>query len=484
MKRQHPFAFIHYGFQFIRGTIFLFIILSFNDFRNGEYLYPILFILGLIVLGMIIGWVRWYFLQYDMDEEQFYIYQGVFAKKYETYPHIKISGVNYSSNRILELLGLTTIAIETAGKSEDSSAKLFLKESDAKVIEENIVYYAKKQGNAEVSEEDKPRKEEPDFKLPWGYLFVMSATSRMMFVVLTVITSSISQVMDTFGEFLIQFPLFAGVNKLDLGEIIVTKPLLFISWIGIAALISWVTGTIITALRYANYRVIRDQDTLHIAYGLWSTKNVALEVNRIQAIRIREGVLRGWLGFHSVEFDSIGYDGDEYTQKALLLPLVRKQRTWSLIERLVPEYYVQPRFVHSPKRARIRFYFRGVIAPTILCMGAGFLWNPIWWLLLVTPLLAYLSELRYRDNGIQTVDGKMVTSSRLLEREIVVIPWPGLQSILRTQSILQLWRNLATYEIAVATDQLELVYKARELDPDLYAELTAFLQQRKEMELD
>ncbi|KGX92486.1 hypothetical protein N781_16375 [Pontibacillus halophilus JSM 076056 = DSM 19796] len=479
MTRQHPFAIAQHGFKFVRNLgIFIFIAI-FQDVLDGEWLFPSLFIIGWFILGALLGFLHWYFLRYDLDTEDLTVYKGVFSKKVETFPYVKISGVHYQSNPLLRLFNLTSLHIETAGNME-TSASLTLKHTTAQEMENTILNYA---DNIELTNEEEhvvveesPEKNTVDYRLPWSYVIVMSATSNSFYAGLILILSSLNRIYDfAFYSFGLNLPLSA--EEFSYGAILALSPLFLLPILLISVLGAWVFGTIIVSLRYANFTVKRDGDKLYMSYGLWTTRHIALEVSRIQAIRIQEGIVRRWLGFNSVAFDSIGYDhSSEGLNETVLLPLVRRKETWELIQRLVPEFYVQPTLSHSPSRARIRFYNRGAFLPLLIPAVAGFFWSPLWWLLIATPFLLYLSELRFRDNGIGTVEDKIVTSSRLIQKEMVVIPWPGLQSIDRTESFFQRRRNLASYQISVATDKVSMMYNANELDPNLHPHLISFMQ--------
>ncbi|MYL32634.1 PH domain-containing protein [Pontibacillus yanchengensis] len=480
MNRQHPFAMVQYMFTFIKGFIFWLIVISFSEIRKGQYLFPSLYLIGMMLIGFVIGLLRWLNTSYDLDEEHFHLKKGIISKTHETYPHIKISGVHYQSNRLLESLGLTSISIETAGKATGASATLFLKKEEAYKLEQNIIYYAQESGNEELTandEESTEDKKRNDFVLPWKYLIIMSATSNSFYIGFAIIISSLNQVYDVLSSMFENSFLFSKVEEFSLSGLFLSNPALFFTMILISALGSWAIGIIILSLRYANFTVRREQNTIHISYGLWTMKNISLEVDRIQAIRVQEGVVRRWIGFNSVAFDSIGFDATGEAEEAVLLPLVKRNQTWSLINKIVPEFYVEPNLTYSPVRARIRFYLRGAIFPLLVIVGAGFIWSMLWWLGVIAPLLVYLSELRYRDNGIQTVSNKVITSSRLIQKETVVIPWQGLQSVMRRESFFQRRRSLATFELAVATDQTTLLYKAAELDTNLYPSIIEFLQQ-------
>ena len=60
-------------------------------------------------------------------------------------------------------------------------------------------------------------------------------------------------------------------------------------------IISYVLGTIITIIRYYNYKVVQQGNHLKISYGLFNVKNLTVPTDRLQAVLEKQSFLRKYL---------------------------------------------------------------------------------------------------------------------------------------------------------------------------------------------
>lgn len=89
--------------------------------------------------------------------------------------------------------------------------------------------------------------------------------------------------------------------------------------------VSWVISTAGYALKYANFKIERNGNEVRIVQGLFDKKEFVLKLHRIQAITVKEGILRQPFGYCSVEVEviqSIEAAGNEVT----LHPFMKKKR--------------------------------------------------------------------------------------------------------------------------------------------------------------
>lgn len=92
----------------------------------------------------------------------------------------------------------------------------------------------------------------------------------------------------------------------------------------ILMIVSWVISTAGYALKYANFKIERNRNEVRIVQGLFDKKEFVLKLHRIQAITVKEGILRQPFGYCSVEVEviqSIESAGNE----VMLHPFMKKK---------------------------------------------------------------------------------------------------------------------------------------------------------------
>ena len=108
-------------------------------------------------------------------------------------------------------------------------------------------------------------------------------------------------------------------------------------------IISYVLGTIITIIRYYNYKVVQQGNHLKISYGLFNVKNLTVPTDRLQAVLEKQSFLRKIFGYTSIHFiitsdmDIESKDDASDNGKIMILPFIRQKEAYEIIGKLVPE---------------------------------------------------------------------------------------------------------------------------------------------------
>lgn len=69
--------------------------------------------------------------------------------------------------------------------------------------------------------------------------------------------------------------------------------------------ISWIISTAGYVLKYANFKIERKGEEIRIVQGLFEKKEFVLKLHRIQAITVKECMLRQPFGYCAVEVEAI-----------------------------------------------------------------------------------------------------------------------------------------------------------------------------------
>src|SRR5690606_23775719 len=131
-------------------------------------------------------------------------------------------------------------------------------------------------------------------------------------------------------------------------------------------LLAFVASVIAEVARFGGFSVTRSGDQLVIRRGLFERREISVSLERIQAIRIVEGLLRQPLGYASLIVETAGH-AEERGQSTQLHPFLHRSQWLSLLGALTPEHAVAPELERPPRRALRRFATR----PTLLALAVA-----------------------------------------------------------------------------------------------------------------
>jgi putative membrane protein len=188
-------------------------------------------------------------------------------------------------------------------------------------------------------------------------------------------------------------------------------------------------GVIFGALRLNRFTLIRDGDVLRNSRGLLGKQTATIPIERVQAVRIVEGLWRMLFGYCTLQVEVAGI-GRANTSQRMLFPLVRTDHAEALIQRALPGLpWPSEPLLALPRRLHRRY----LILPLEYAMGFALLmlFLPGWWKLLAVlplPLGCVLGVARAREARWR-VDHRSVVLRwrRLLSRNTVLARREGVQ---------------------------------------------------------
>ena len=96
---------------------------------------------GLLVVGLIllIHWLSWKFLSYELAEAEFNLYSGIISKKRMHVPYQRVQSVNQTAGILQRILGLCNVQIDTAGGEANEAISLkCIRNSDAEALRSEL----------------------------------------------------------------------------------------------------------------------------------------------------------------------------------------------------------------------------------------------------------------------------------------------------------------------------------------------------------
>ncbi|OJE49576.1 hypothetical protein BAQ49_24280 [Bacillus proteolyticus] len=453
-KRQHPIT-ILLGIRIATLLPFIFLVLFRSDGEVEPWYFLHLVLLAVLFIMAIFSAIKWYFKVYWVENNIVHIKHGVFVKKESYLNKDRVQNISTSSNIIYQMLGLTKLNIEVAGGGSEPEVMLAgIKEDEAKEL---IALLNKKRSAAS---EEVPMAEESKtiYQLTMKEILVASITSGRFGLVF----SGLLLIYTEFNEFLPKWlvsKVEAYVMDNGVYELIVMAAILMA--------VSWVVSTVGYALKYANFKIERTGNEIRIVQGLFDKKEFVLKLHRIQAITVKEGILRQPFGYCSVEVEviqSIEAAGNE----VMLHPFMKKKDVQQLLTYLQLPYETEEEIVHLPKAALRRYIIMGWITSAILAVpivGASIYFKQNSALFTLIPLFiifTLLAYARYKSGGYMIRENQLVMVYRGLAKYTGIMRRRHVQAVGYNQSYFQKKDELCTAVVSVAGNRYKVKHMRKE----------------------
>lgn len=451
---------------------------------------------ALLVVILPLQVLSWAFYTYRYEAGYLHIKSGVIFKKERSIKRERVQTVNIRRGIFQRLLGLASLQVETAGGGSESELSLTavtleeaynIKESlegpaveNDLAPEENAEKAAGEIGDEGVVREEKetaPRaglkalidtalkpgeqtragednQAEATYRITIPELFIAGATSGGFFVLFSVTGLIFSQALpfipDAFWEHLLD-----RVTSTAAGTVVlVVLVLLFLSWL---------ISSLAFMVQYANFTLQRRQDRLQVTWGLIEQKQLTLNLNRLQALVVHEGILRQPFGRCALVAEVAGGGSREQNYITLLFPLLRTDELSHFLARILPEYRLPDTFVPLPGRALRRYMFRAA-APLLLII-VPLQWIPYGWLSISLLILAlFWGYSRYRAGATFLDDKQMTMKFRFVNRFRVLMLRNCIQAFQVSANPFQRWRDLRTARAWVLSSPSGKAFQVADID--------------------
>ncbi len=407
---------------------------------TGAVLGGIVLLGALVVVGHVWGYRHLY---YEIGEEEFSLYSGIFNKKRMHVPYQRVQSVNHTATLLQRLAGVCTVKVETAGGAANEGATVpYVTNADAETL--RLELFARKQAvlagrpiPANVSAASVlaaarqgavPGASVPagasadmggvatqpgvtagtsmpasngmlqadgarnvldgadeilqDVRGVWGgmevdtgqvtyehglsnrELVLTGLTSGTSFVLIVIgLVGTLSQVAGFAFELLgsrasdAANAAFAASASLPIGTVIAG----IATFLAVVAVL-WALSALGSCLTYGGFRARRRDSRIEVEHGLLSRKFHGVDVDRVQSVIIRQGLIRRLMGYCEVslgKIDSVGQSGDDQEANALktglvVHPFVKMDRVPEILAGLVPEFADAPTETRPVARVALR----------------------------------------------------------------------------------------------------------------------------------
>ncbi|MFU8811713.1 MAG: PH domain-containing protein [Balneolaceae bacterium] len=464
-QRQHVIASVTKTLTVIRQNIVSLIVLFVVGSGSETFSLAWIAYIGIPFL-FIAGVASWYRFLYRISDEELHIKSGILVRKNMVLKKDRIQVIDISSGVLLRLFGLVRVDVQTAGSSS-REARI-----DAVTLQraKEIYRLLRENGENADSEQEQPATDKlrQTIKLPVKNLFIAATTSGRFGIILSVIATVYSQIQPVLEDTRI-FEIVADLIPAEAGLV------LFFYILVLFFLIAWFLSFMSTVLTYGNFQLELRDDEVVISRGIFEQKRITVPFHRIQAVHVKEGLLRQPLGYASVHIESAGYGDQAGSGTFVLYPLLPRKKVAQFLERVLPGYHISLDGIKPPARALRRYIFRSAIVITAVVAALYFLLDLPVWIWLFALLSIGWGWLRYRDACLSWNDEFVLVSSRFLSKQTAFIKRNRLQSVQLSASPIQRWRKLSTPVFHVASGDAGQQFQVTDIDAPvaemLYTEL-------------
>ncbi|PFG12430.1 PH domain-containing protein [Bacillus sp. es.036] len=350
----------------------------------------VLLLLGLSIIR--IG-LKWFTHKYSLDNDAFHIKEGIFTKSKRTIPFTKIENINEHTSFFHRLTGTTSIIFETGMKGDEAAVEFdIVSRAKANELKERVATVKETEESDAALETKEKAEREVHFRARKKDLLKASFTSLSFLFFLPLIASFYFKLDDIFG---VEDAEGLFVFLLQSGWLIATIVFLVI-------LVSIVFGISRTFLKYGGFEIATDSDRIYIQKGVLDATKFSILKHRVQAIEIRQTVLKRLLGLAEVKLTSVGEarSDEEKLESNSLYPFLPVHQAYEMIEEILPSYQVTKEMDRLPHAS---LFIRLIRPSFIWIIGTGVLWYfqpdvlTIPWWILSAVLLLFVSVIRYLD---------------------------------------------------------------------------------------
>lgn len=486
-KRLHLWAILFQSVKTLKDFFFGLLPLFILVIRDYLF-YSILGFCIIIILTLGYSILTWFRYTYTLTDDQIKIESGVFIRKKRTISKHRIQSIHLSQTIIHRFFDLTSVQIETAGSDMKVDAKLsavMMREGEK--IRQQL---KPKGGQPTKTEQESSAPDEvnekaysydydyiieqkyPKYELNFKQLFIYGSTSGSFGAILGLLFVFGIQI-----EVFIPERIYQSTTAWLFAQAIGTILILSL----IILLITWFLGVFSKVIRYGDFTIVRFDEELFITRGLFEKKQLSIPLKRIQAVGIKQNLLRQPFGLSTIYVEVAGGDVEKDGTKTILLPLIHKKNWHDFFTQILPEYQLDlTELNHAPKRALPYYLIKSSLSPLI-----AFILTAIFaqsWLLLfgIIFVLAFGFGWHAYKNAASKISQQQLTLQMwLFGRETILLKHQRIQAIEKKQHFIERKLKLATIQASILDNFVGKHYAVNKLEQEDVDEIADWYSYRK-----
>lgn len=434
---------------------------------------------AVIVISTVVMQIKkWLNTEYYVADNILVYKSGVFQKSREEIPFDKINTIDIGQGLFDRILGLCTVKIDSGSAiGKEAELKLKIKYKLAEMLRDTVLSIKNSIADSDLQEEKKEEAPKKVIsireimlyaitkgKLGWalgGYFAVMNFADDVEKITNTTIVKNLTNSID--------------MNNLMLQDR-VKLVFMIIGMLLAVYIVMTLLSIIFEIVKLYNFTIKVQDKNFNISYGLLSKKEYSIPIDKIHALKYKQGILQQALGIYTIEAITIGY-GDEKNEKAILYPIANDDFKQKFLVSLLPEMIFSADIKKPPKHSLKRFITMRVLLPFIVIIPLYFLAKPvpnefkISVILIITLINVLFGYLNYRNTSLGVTEKLILASEGSFVKTTTIIKQSSVQAVERKQNPYQRKAKVCDYLISVYSTSLPEAVKVRHMNESLDNEL-------------
>lgn len=414
----------------------------------------IVLILAVPSLGLSLA--RWLMFRYRLEPEELIIDSGVLSRRRRVIPLARIQNIDLQQSAIERLARVAQLRMETAsggGDTEASLAVLSLPEArqlQAELMRRRAEVRGRDQRDAtdHAGDEGAAARGAGEAGAPGGEgagaprrllqlsmadLSIAGATSNEAGLIAAALATGLELADDLGGVERVQGWLEAVFTRgaaLGVMGAIAAAMAVAVAMI----LVGWILSVFVTVVRYHGFTLTRVGGDIRREFGLFSRHHSTVPLERVQAVRIEQTLLRRPFGLVSLKVETAGAgprqqgggDGSE-----AFVPIARSREVGWLLREVFPDARFEDVELRSVSPlSRRRTFLRLAIPVTLAALGMALLLEPRWLAMLGLLAPAWLfARADYRARAWARPAGYTLVRGGVFTRVSWVVPESKIQTL-------------------------------------------------------
>jgi putative membrane protein len=427
-------------------------------------------VLVLLVIPSVLWAVAEYFAyRYGLTGEELVLDYGVLRRDHRVLPLARVQSIDVRQSALQRLFGVAELHVETAGGETTEAVLSVLGIREAEALRTELL-------SRRTAVEAEPAAGSPPTvlaRLSTGDLVLAGGTSNEAGIIAALLIGAVELIY----EFRVPVPL-PGV---DLRALIFERPVADVVRttvvLGVAVvLLAWIFSIAGALLHYRGFTLERTRNELHKRYGALSRRETSIPLERVQAVRIEESLLRRQLGLAALKIETAGAAPGQGAHRGVeaYLPLARTHQVPGLVAAVFEDLAygsLEFRPVHPLARlhALVRYSAPLLALAAGLTVGFGTRWL---WLLALGPLVYLAAHAHTRNLGYAAAPGYVALRGGFFTRTTWIVPKRRVQTLHLRETPFQRRHGLATLGVDTAAGEASVMDLRSEEARALIADLT------------
>ncbi|MEW8960448.1 PH domain-containing protein [Paraclostridium dentum] len=451
-------------YKLIKGTISNFGLgVLFIVFLKQWFWIAIVLFVVLEIIFSIIGWKYEYI---SIKDNEIHYYKGIFSKETLIIPKKSFKSMDISQNLIERLLAYKIVKIESPSKDFGiDDIKMSLNNEQIDILKSFSLNNLNKECLGDVNEEyvvnnikdNEESKEIKEKKIETKKLVIYGFTSFNLFVALIFIFNILGKLDDFISSDYLSNIIYGAFKNNSQSMTI----LLIVAGLLIFLIILKLIATVYYVVKYYNFTLLKENNNIKIAYGLFSTKEFSFKDNNIKLIKIKSNPIRQFLNIYELNLIIKGYTG-EGNEKIIMYPIGSLNEINDVIKEFIPEWSFKGTG-NGIEKGKFSILIKPVLLIFITSIVCYLILKTQWvWFINLTIILTLInSALKIRNLNISVDNKKVRAVNGGLFRTIHILRGRDIQAVEFKTNPIQSKNNVGKITIdyySESSEEIKLMY--------------------------